>query len=392
MKYGRYNFGRPAILSLAASMARKLLSTKKKPGGGGGRKPSGGTSRIYKKPKLGDRVRYKSRKKKRFKRYNVGTDLLVAKRLKPIYISKNVIKGKSRFKFNQHKDVMATQISGAQGVTVLNSIGTTSQLKGNTSNLRANLLQWDIDPMLYNPYVVLNTSTYFPGPIASPNPSDRYGYRVCKQHLQFLNLESIPTECILMWLCPKVTTAVSPAAYWQTCLNNEERLTQNVSTSTAAPATTTTASGFQDSGAYGVHPAECRSFLKMWKILDQERFILVSGAQKNFSRDIFMNKVLTKQYLDNIPSGDEYIANITVVPLLITRGSLVGVTNGAAAVEVTYGPTKIGVMMSEEHRFVGLPMPNKDVARVHFGQLVNVPTANMDHIDADDDVQTVQIG
>jgi len=383
--YGRY-FGSTAR-NIAGVVGSAIAA---KFGGGGPGKPSGPSKRKRgKKSKLGRRKRRRNRKG--------GKDSKVAQqvsqhnnlagiKLKPIVLGRHKLPHKYAFKFQIVKQITQTGTQGDQNVILLPKICTVYQLKGDLSTTISEYDKWDTDPFKLNPYsnsLLLNT--VYPGPIPSVTQSDKLYYHGLKQHLSIINLENLPVDIQVIWCLCNQQTNETPISAWNACASTEEALTQPGWVAPAALATTVATSGYSGSNTYGSHPMEYKTWKKYWRILDTFTYSLQPGDQVNINRDIIYNKVVTRQWLDSQTLTK--LRGITIIPMIIARSGLVGVVSGGTTQQVSYGPTKLGIVDNQEHRFGGVPLGNNiETSRVYMGVMRADVTDTFAHIT---DIDTV---
>lgn len=198
-------------------------------------------------------------------------------------------------------------------------------------------------------------------------------------------MESCPCDVIVLWCVPKIGTNDNPVTTWDECLNTEQRLTQVGQTVASLRATVNAGGGFGNSLDYGSHPKENKTWLKTWRVLDEQRFSLAPGGTKKLNRRIIYNKVMTKYFLTNTVSQN--IPNCTLFPIFIVRGAPIGVTTavGTPATEITYNRTKLGVIESQEHHFFPIKMSQFDTTRFYNGVIYNASEV-ITQIDEQDNV------
>jgi len=233
-----------------------------------------------------------------------------------------------------------------------------------------------------NPYVLQSVNPLYPGPMSTTGPMDpdKLGFIGFDDHMSLINLENIATDVQIIWMMCKMSSNNSPIQAWSNALL-EEGFTQVPATFQSTLGVLPVLGGQPTYQAYGTHPYELKTFKKWWKIIGSNSVTLQPGDQVNYSRFVAVNRIVSKRFISD--QNTAYIANLTVVPLLIIRGSLVGVCVPDATVpvgpkpvsEVTYGTTKIGYLSNREYKFAALGQPRFQTNRVYQGELINsIPT------------------
>lgn len=336
-----------------------------------------GSRRIKRKQAMRKKVRSakngsSSRKNQQISQHNNVAGI----KLKPIWIGKSKLPHKYKFKFQIVKQITQTGTQGDQDVILLPKVGTQYQLSGALSTTISEYDKWDTDPFKLNPWSnSMVANTVYPGPIPSVTQSDKLYYHGFKQHLSILNLENLPVDIQVIWCLCNQQTNDTPIGAWNACASTEEALTQPGWVAPANVAATTATSGYSGSNTYGSHPMEYKTWRKYWKILDTFAYSLQPGDQVNIHREIHYNKVLTRQWITS--QTNVKLKGLTLIPMIIARSGLVGVGTGAGLAQaVSYGPTKLGIVDNEEHRFGGVPLGNNQAtSRVYMGVIRNDVTA-----------------
>lgn len=379
MKHGfsYTSLGRRVVASGAAVAAQSLRERfyGKKPGGGG----KGSVKKGQKK-----RVRRKTRTRSKKKRKNSMQSVSQHNnensiRLPPIKLSSHKLPHKLKFKWQNMRQFTQVQNAGIQSVFGGPTVnGTVAQFTGTVSNSRSDKEKWEVDPFTLNPYCSLPSSVLYAGAIPQVISNDTLYYHGFKQHFSMINLETNACEVQVVWCLCKENSSRSPVDIWGECIL-EEKITQPGAIIANSVATAVAVGGYPTIYQYGTHPAEYKTWSKYWAIKDTFRYTLQPGDQVNFSREVIYNKKLTRKFFELIPTA--YIKGITLWPMFIVRGSMVGlhiatgVPDTGKAVEVTYGPTKLGIIENQEHRFGGVPVGDNLYTTRVFPGIVEEPIA-----------------
>lgn len=176
--------------------------------------------------------------------------------------------------------------------------------------------------------------------------------------LTFGNLEnSSCTVWIYFFLCKRSTT-LSPYESWVDDLSDRGYgLTTDVPTVTTD---TTWGAGSVTQSFLGSFP-NTPNVKRNWKLLKVRKFNLDGGQSHTINYYLKMNKRVDKDYVDPTQTNTpKFIAGLTIAPLVICRGSMVGINDTGAsttASEVTFSPCKLGVVGIRKYTFSTLPEP-----------------------------------
>lgn len=177
-------------------------------------------------------------------------------------------------------------------------------------------------------------------------------------NLSLLSMTSCPQIVTLYIVTPKYDTSTDPVTYFNNVVadRNQGQIPQVVAT-TKAVATYT--SGYASWLDYGQNPFHYWEYRKNWRCLKKYTVLLQPGDQHNISWEIVFNKIISREILTQTRK-DQYLANITIVPMMVVRGGLVGVApTGAlvpdAATEVTYSQCKVGTLFNYQLKLAQLP-------------------------------------
>lgn len=176
--------------------------------------------------------------------------------------------------------------------------------------------------------------------------------------LTFGNLEnSSTTVWVYFFLCKKNTNN-SPANSWNDDLDERDyALPVDVPTVTSD---TTWATGGVTPAFIGTFPTT-PNIKRNWKLLKVRKFNLDGGQSHTINYFLKMNKRVDKDYVSTLNSNAaNYIAGLSIVPLVIARGSMVGINDTGASTtanEVTFAPVKLGIIGLRKYTFSALPEP-----------------------------------
>lgn len=359
------------------------------------------------------------KKRRTTKKSKIGSSLMISQHNDlSLQIIKNCLRGAKhsfktlgRFRFYEARNGgMYGDFSteGLQYVSALPNLATRQQLIGATSNLRASTSTWDTDPFQLNPFVVVPDSNLYPNASAAVAADDKLLLATCHHHMNIINMENIPQTAIIHWYLAKRDNYYNPPDIWNNCVA-AQNLTQAAAVGSALIATTTETPGGMSLGRYGADPEEYREFKKHYKCIAKHQVCLQPGDQQNLKLVFKWNKLINKTLLNLLPDSYaggatggaplyqpvQFIKGITICPMIILRAGLVGVrpSSGVLASEVTYGPTRVGVLCNNEWVFKALPVARISTSRQSTGYLVgnvNNGTQNLsiiNDVDATDPIR-----
>lgn len=248
---------------------------------------------------------------------------------------------------------------------------TRDQLIGaNLSTSRFERYRWDIDPFKLNPFVAKPTSLLYPGPHPETSKSDVLYIKNVKLDCQLLSMKNVPQEVKVYWVTPKFDTDINPLDSWNNVLNakNDGILPP---TRSAGIGTSTAASGRSGSTDVGANPFHHRQFRDTWRCVTSSTVLLQAGEQVNLEVVFDMHKILSRSTLAEV-RNQQFLAGITVFPMLICRAGLAGVaTNlagvGGSATEISHAPVKVGTLTNYIIKFGALPTSRHSSSFVYPG-------------------------
>jgi len=302
------------------------------------------------------------------------------------------LKKKVAYKYMSTWDTVVNGSEGIQALGVLKNIGTKFQMLGTTSTARGDPAR-DADSYYdLNPYRNLTGSAIFPTQAASPGAgysSDKIMYKYVSGTVSALSMASIAQKVDILWCMCKKDSNDSPIDTWDNIL-----FSMRMGTTPAVPASVTTSTtATPGAGAMtnpGAHPQQLVAWREMWRVIHTERLLLQPGDQVDINFFFRINRLIDKINIDR--SVSTYMANYTIVPIVIQLGGLFGIFDtGATATEVTYGATKVGYHVKQIHTFQALPATARQpVTRFYPGAVVGTHTTTGQHV-IDTDIVDVGI-
>lgn len=305
------------------------------------------------------------------------------------------IRSMGTFRYAEQRQAVAeVDIPGRQLVVDIQGWCTRQQLNGtDVSGERRDGITWSIDPFLLNPFVTVPTSTLYPGVHPAVVDGDKIHVSSANYRLDLLNMSNIPADVEILYLVSNRDQVLSPVAAWDKCIE-EEKLNQPAPVAAVNDSTFVGGMGFRQIDNVGNHPLQYASFKKYWKVIGQYKVVLQPGNQHSMKSRIHWHKTFTKQVLNQQDANITYLKGVTVMPMLIANGGLVGFVNGDGSnpsKEVVNGPVKLGWKQELEYIFKALPVQRLKTQRVFEGLIE--PTSGsykLKIIDDQDDVSFVE--
>lgn len=326
---------------------------------------------AYKKKKTAQARKAKNQGKVRTSTHNDMTTHAIGK-IK-VRSAKPIGRKLGNYRYADNRQGIVGSLPGNQGYGDLFNMCTRQQLIGATSALRNAQERWSVSPFELNPFSATRTPTsLYPGAPSDSDP-DRFHLAYATYGLNMLNMQNIPADVEVLWCRAVGNHNYSPQVWFENCAE-EERLGQNIPLAAPGRSTATAVAGFTRAFSTYAHPRKYRLFKQKWHILKSYRIVLQPGDAHKISGSLSWNKTFARAQLNTDPAVT-FLGGITVVPLMICNGSVVGLAGPAVgsppvipdATEVTYGPTKIGYIQDLEYHFKALPLQRFNTARVYEG-------------------------
>lgn len=284
--------------------------------------------------------------------------------------------------------------AGRQDVTNFEAICTRSQLIGDTSTNANDYERWPDDPFKLNPFITsMAPSTIYPGPIPETKPNDYLYLKSVNVVTKFLSMVTVPQKVRVYWVTPTFDTNITPSIQWFRILNAKNQ-TQSLNPTRPTVATAGAAGGGEEISSVGSHPWEHIEFRKAWKCIKKQSFVLQPGDQRNLKFKINYEKALSRVTLVE-QRTQMYLAGLTVVPMAIVEGGLVGIADpgGETSLEVSYSNTKVGYLSEHFITFGALAANRISTVRRVEHQVVDVAGTEVkrmiDDVDEPDLVEVI---
>lgn len=280
--------------------------------------------------------------------------------------------------FHDVNNWVAGDKQGKQCVDSLENILTNFMIVGTTSNNRNTRQQLAVALHDFCVTAAQNTGG-FPFAAANAVAADKFYVRSVSANVSMLSLENVAQEVLMYFVTPKKDTYLDPVSYFdQIC--QVHRLGNGAATPAAATTTATATAGGADYTDIGQNPWKYEEFRNVWRCIKAVKIVLQPGDQHSVSASFKYNRpFLLKEFSAR---SSVYLSGITIVPMVILRGGLVGIALNDASVssEVANAKTRVGFATNYQYNLAALPV-SRFVAEGYFpGNVVDDTTQVMHHI------------
>lgn len=293
--------------------------------------------------------------------------------------------------FHDVSNWVIQNIQGQQAVDSLENILTRDIIVGNVTSTRNERQKIAVDLMkmaVTGPNTVYSA---FPDPVteATRKANDRFYVNNVTGTVSMLSMETIPQEVILYFLTPKADTNTNPVTYFENVVlaHNMGKPLAGAATSVINPIGLVGGETYND---VGINPFMFSEFKALWRCLKAVKVILQPGDQHNVKINFKYNRHF--QYQQYLNRAEEYLAGVTVFPMVILRGGLVGLRQEeeTLAGEVANGRTKVGFVTNFRYNLAALPSARYTVGQFFPGN-VQGSTNIIKQIDDIDNVVNLEI-
>jgi len=305
------------------------------------------------------------------------------------------VRSMGTFRYAEQRQAIVEQNSpGRQLVADVQGWCTRYQLNGTALTIdRRNGITWSVSPFQLNPFAAVPTSPLYPGVHPAVVDGDKFHVASANYRLDLLNMSNIPADVEILFLVSNRDQATSPSAAWQYCIE-EEQLNQPTPLPANDDADFDGGVGYRQIDNVGNHPMQYASFKKYWKMIGQYKVVLQPGNQHSMKSRIHWHKTFTRKVLNAYEAGITYLKGVSVMPMVIANGGLVGIISEAASInpskEVVNGPVKLGWKQELEYIFKALPVERLKTTRVFEGLMEPTAPYTLKIIDDQDDVTIVE--
>jgi len=259
-----------------------------------------------------------------------------------------------------------------QSVNNLTECLNSNHMRGTTTATdTAFATNWMTNPFLLNPYSTAPANSIYTLTPSAYERGDRLLVKSIHHKLDLINLSIAAAKVDIYYCLCTQRTGLSPATAWATALLENNYLQTTIASGPTNIANSPTA-GTVNQTKLNQHPTN-RTFVKTWKIIKHKSIILQGGDTIKTAQNVIVNKGFTRQDFE-IYSDNEYIKGLSIVPLMIVNGSLIGMEAdsagaGSTATQVSYCSTKIGVITQDEVKFAALQPNRYQIKRYEIGTL-----------------------
>lgn len=258
---------------------------------------------------------------------------------------------------------------------------------GTTSSSRTERVKLPDELFKLNPFwAQQNTaSTVYPNLVNTDvSRTDVLYIKNVVSEIALLNMTTTATLVDVYWMTPVNDTERDPSEAWTDCMTT---LTEGQASSTNASdiATGTATAGGGNVDNWGENPFSNRYFRRAWKAIKVSKMILQPGDQRVIKTKINYEKVIAKHtFAENRLLG--FLKGLTVVPFIIARAGLVGLSTaeGVDSSEVAYGKAKVGLIHNQLYTFGAVPIKSRNTLRVYKGAVE--ATTNVSKMITDEDL------
>lgn len=286
---------------------------------------------------------------------------------------KKLMKTMGNYQFNTAYQGVVSNSNGLQALGTAELILHRDQLLGSVDPSRTVTTKYDTDLFKLNPFFQVPTSTYYTPTADQVVNIDVIGVKSVDIQMRYVSFKAFPQEVEVIWCMPKTDLDENAQQTWERILSDKS-MNQSAQAPQSNILTGTATGGAPVSNEIGQVPTKHKEWRKLWRVVKHYKLALQSGEQINITTKIKYNKVIHRTNISSRPGA--YHAGITIYPLIIARGALVGVrtATGVEATEVTFGAPKIGFVFNYSFKFAALGQPRISTERTYRGYLVN--TAN----------------
>jgi len=266
----------------------------------------------------------------------------------------------SRFKLVETYQQIIQGVEGRQAVDTSRYMGASTPFvssSGTTANVRT------ASPTAYFNLNGNQLSTgQVSGPFSSGTTTSQIQYmnvHTCFSDMNVTNLQSAAVTVYVYFMKAKHTTGLDPLEWWDRDLDNLD-YGQPANIARAVTTNTTWQLGGTRSTSLGNYP-NTPGLLKQYTVMRVKKLELDGGASHRIRFNTIYNRRVDRQDFQRLTDQNTpYVGGFTIIPLIICKGSPVGINDTAAsttASEMTTSTTKVGVTLSRHWTFSTLKEP-----------------------------------
>lgn len=284
---------------------------------------------------------------------------------------------------------VATSLQGEQCVDSIENILTRDMIVGLTTSARNNRQRIAVDLYYLAVTSASGVNSEFPDAATAQYANDVFHVNNVVGTVSMLSMETIPQEVTVYFLTPRSDTNLDPVTYFSQVVNahNMGAAAAGAATSIINPVAIVGGQTYTD---VGNNPFLYPEFRSLWRSVTSVKVILQPGDQHNVKVDFQYNRRF--YYREFQARSEQYLAGITIFPMVIQKGGLVGLsltgTDGSAT-EVANGSTKVGYATNFRYNLAALP-PNRFTVGAFFPGNVETTTDYVKQIDDVDNVVNIE--
>lgn len=264
-----------------------------------------------------------------------------------LILRKRPLRGsKDKIKYVENMEFIFNGAEGIQGVFAPRCFFSTQSFVGPTSNSRNTQNQMGVTWFQMNPDAKSTGSSYV---TAGTTTDSRINILKAHHDMEFVNMENLATTVwVYFFVCSK-NTSKTPLQIWSDAITNQSQGQSNL-----VPSIVTTSNvavtGATSINVVGNFPNDAM-MKKYWRLLTCKKFVLQGGDTHKLEYEMYVNKQVLYSEINEAANADGalYYRGLSVFPLIITKGSLAGISDPQGPTEVTYGKTKVGCVMSNKY-------------------------------------------
>jgi len=180
-------------------------------------------------------------------------------------------------------------------------------------------------------------------------------------------MENVAVDIELYWMLCKKNTQNDPQQLWVAMLA-AQTLGSAAAVPTPLTATLTSVAGQPTVAFPGARPFAIKGYKQIWQALKKQKFVMEAGCVKKINFKLLYQKLVRFPDMSAM-YGINYIANHTVIPMLICKGSVVGVGLSGPYQELTYARTKIGYLSNYTVNFRALATDRLQTTQAFLGNV-----------------------
>lgn len=267
------------------------------------------------------------------------------------------------WRYQQTHRQLITGVAGVQTVADICTVNGISQcLTSNGSTFT--FYQNCVALKQLNPYLVITGSSYAGGGVQPLN--DRFVIKNNSLNMEITNFTNVGA-IVDIYICKcKKLSKDSPGGIWNIGANYEG-IGQPAMTNSAPGNAALGAPGYLTQNVVGVKPNSVSMFRDYWKTVAVKNITLAPASTEILNVDILINKVIKNVDLSEQNATGLFFQPCSYSVMLVARGALVLDTTTAGFQIPTYGPVKVGVVITSHTQCAGVKGGNANRIATNTG-------------------------